>query len=168
MAHHGPVHADQVVVGREQVVALVSDQLPHLAGLDVVPVPGAGTVNAIFRIGADIVARFPLRRRDPEQVRRDLDREVRAATEFAAVCPIAAPLPVHVGEPGHGYPMPWLAQTWAAGTTATPTSCENSQAFADDLTALIGRLHQTNTRGRHFRGIGRGGVLTDHDRWIGE
>jgi aminoglycoside phosphotransferase (APT) family kinase protein len=64
--------------------------------------------------------------------------------------------------------MPWSAQTWIEGRTATPTCCEDSTAFAHDLATLIGALRGADTRGRRFAGTGRGGVLTDHDAWMEE
>ena len=47
---------------------LIADQFPAWAGLDVREVRSAATVNAIFRIGDDLAARFPLRREDPDQL----------------------------------------------------------------------------------------------------
>ena len=64
--------------------------------------------------------------------------------------------------------MPWSAQTWLGGRTATPTSCADSETFAHDLATLIGALREADTRGRRFDGGGRGGDLTDHDAWMDE
>lgn len=162
------VHDDQIDVSGEQVVALVADQLPELAGRDVVAVTGAGTVHAIYRIGDDVAARFPLRRAEPDAVLDQLRREASAADEFRRACPVPAPEPLHIGSPGHGYPLPWTAQSWLMGTTATPTSCERSTTFAHDLGALIERLRDWDTGGRRFHGEGRGGELSDHDDWVNE
>jgi aminoglycoside phosphotransferase (APT) family kinase protein len=162
------VHDDQVQVSHQQVVALVADELPDLAGLDVVDVSGAGTVNAIYRIGDDVAARLPLRRADPAEVLIRLRRETAAAAEFRRASSVPAPEPLHIGRPGHGYPMPWTAQSWLPGTTATPTSCEASATLAQDLSVLIGKLREWDTGGRRFEGEGRGGELTDHDDWLDE
>jgi aminoglycoside phosphotransferase (APT) family kinase protein len=64
--------------------------------------------------------------------------------------------------------MPWSVQTWLDGNAATPTSCEDSPAFARDLAALIQSLRASDTRGRRFAGTGRGGRLPDHDAWVEE
>ncbi len=165
---HGGVHDDQIDISREQVVALIADQLPDLTGRDVVAVDGAGTVHAIYRIGDDLAARFPLRRADPDAVLEQLRRESAAAAEFRRACPVPAPEPLHVGQPGHGYPLPWLVQSWLPGTPATPTSCARSAGFARDLVALIESLRGWDTAGRRFHGEGRGGELTDHDDWVDE
>ena len=162
------VHDDQIDINLGQVVALVSDQLPDLVGMDVVAIASAGTVNAIFRIGDEVTARFPLRRADPDQVRHDLQREMRAAIEFHRVCPVPSAEPFHLGSPGHGYPLPWTAQSWIPGTMASPTSCQYSSAIAHELALLTERLRAVDTRGRSFGGSGRGGVLSDHDVWVEE
>lgn len=162
------MHDDQITVSAEQVAALVADEFPALAGLDVVPVDGGGTVNAIFRIGEDVAARFPLRRDDPARMLARLDREMVASAEFVLACPIPAPEPLHLGHPGHGYPLPWTIQSWLPGSTATPTSFERSAPLARDVVEVLQHLRNWDVRGRQFRGTGRGGVLSDHDAWVDE
>lgn len=162
------VHADQIDISHDQVVSLIAEQLPALVGLDVVAVSGAGTVNSIYRIGDDVAARFPLRPADTDRLHARHVSELAAATEFRRVCPVPAPEPLHLGSPGHGYPLPWTAQSWLPGTVATPTSCEDSTTFTQDLTLLLERLRTCDTRGRRFEGGGRGGALADHDGWMNE
>jgi aminoglycoside phosphotransferase (APT) family kinase protein len=62
--------------------------------------------------------------------------------------------------------MPWSVQTWLPGTVAFEADPSGSNAFAEDLAAFIAALRGADTRGRSFRGQGRGGVLTDHDEWM--
>lgn len=162
------MHDDQIHVSHEQVVALVAAELPQLAGREVVAVGGAGTVHSIYRIGDDAAARFPLRRGDAARVSHQLRREADAAAEFRRASPVPAPEPLHIGRPGHCFPMPWTVQSWLPGTTATPMSWERSTTLAHDVSELIGRLREKDTGGRRFRGEGRGGELTDHDDWVSE
>jgi aminoglycoside phosphotransferase (APT) family kinase protein len=75
-------------------------------------------VNAIFRIGESMVARFPLHAADPGETRRWLLRESDAAREFARRSAVPSPEPVALGEPGDGYPLPWSIQTWVPGRDA--------------------------------------------------
>ncbi len=162
----GAMHHDQLEISTEQVAALVADELSELTGERVERLPRSGTVNAIFRVGTRVTARFPLRPDDPAATRRQLLRDAEAIDELGRVSPFPVPRPVHVGHPGHGYPMPWSAQTWLEGRPATPTSCEASTAFAHDLATLVRALREADTRGRRFDGTNRGGVLTDHDAWM--
>jgi aminoglycoside phosphotransferase (APT) family kinase protein len=41
-----------------------------------------------------------------------------------------------------------------------------SSAFAHDLAEFIADVREIDTRGRPFRGTGRGGHLPDHDEWM--
>ncbi len=162
------MHDDQISISRDQVVALVADQLPALADLEVVPVEGGGTVNAIYRIGDVVTARFPLRYDDPDRVLIRLRLEMAASAEFMLACPVPAPEPLQLLSPAHGYPLPWATQSWLPGSSATPASCENSTDLALDLSVVLQHLRGWDTRGRRFRGNGRGGELSDHDVWVDE
>lgn len=75
------------------------------------PLASTGTVNAIFRIGDTLSARFPLRPAGTGEALAALEREARAAAELAAVSRFPVPEPVALGRPGAGYPMPWSVQT---------------------------------------------------------
>ncbi|HYI59170.1 MAG TPA: phosphotransferase [Microlunatus sp.] len=162
------MHDDQLEITPGQVAALIADQLPQLRGLPMRTIGGGGTVNAIFRLGEAVALRFPLRRQDPPTARAWLEREAAAAEEFRRVSPFPAPRLLRVGDPGHGYPMPWLAQTWLEGSVATPTSDAHSLALAQDLVLLLHRLRACDTKGRTFGGQGRGGRLDDHDDWVAD
>jgi aminoglycoside phosphotransferase (APT) family kinase protein len=160
------MHDDQVDVTAEVVAALVKEQFPQWSGLEIRLLPSTGTVNTIFRMGDDLTARFPLRMADADTTRSDLEREARASAELAQVSPFPTPEPVALGEPGAGYPMPWSVQTWLPGTAATDADPSGSEAFAEDLATFIAALRRAETRGRRFSGAGRGGELTQHDRWM--
>lgn len=160
------MHDDQLHIDEEVARHLVHAQFPQWRGERVSALVSAGTVNAIFRIGEHITARFPLRYADPQEVSRDLERDAAAMRELAEHCPFPTPAPVAVGAPGDGYPLPWAVQTWLPGTVATPVGLAHSRAFARDLAELVRSLRAANTRGRHFNGVGRGGVLRDSDGWM--
>ena len=61
---------------------------------------GSGTVNAIFRVGSRLTARFPLQGADAATTLAQLEAEAAALTEFSAASPFAAPAPVAIGRPG--------------------------------------------------------------------
>src|SRR6188768_1348583 len=63
------MHADQVEVTTDVVRRLVDDQFPAWRHLPVRRVASTGTVNAIFRIGDGLAARFPLRAQDSAEAR---------------------------------------------------------------------------------------------------
>jgi len=160
------MHADQVDVSADTVRSLVDGQFPQWRRLPVRRIVSDGTVNAIFRIGDDLAARFPLRAQDPVTARAWLESEAGAARELAAYSPVPTPLPVALGAPGHGYPLPWAVQTWLPGRVATVEDPAGSAAFAQDLAGFIASLRAASTRGRRFAGAGRGGDLSGHDAWM--
>ncbi|MGC0404939.1 aminoglycoside phosphotransferase (APT) family kinase protein [Streptomyces sp. SAI-126] len=160
------MHDDQVDVTADIVATLIRDQFPQWTGRAVRPLRSTGTVNAIFRIGDDLSARFPLRPTDAAEALAVLEQEARASAELAQVSLFPAPEPVALGKPGAGYPMPWSVQTWLPGTIASDADPSGSEAFAEDLAVFISALRDAETRGRLFSGDQRGGVLTDHDEWM--
>jgi aminoglycoside phosphotransferase (APT) family kinase protein len=160
------MHEDQLQVDVEVVEGLLRAQFPEWSQLPVVPLATSATVNAVFRIGESLTARFPLQGSDAAEVLAAMQREMQAAREFAAVSPVPAPEPVALGHPGNGYPLSWSLQTWVPGDDGVMQDPGASPAFADDLADLIARLRSAETHGRRFSGQGRGGRLSDHDDWM--
>jgi aminoglycoside phosphotransferase (APT) family kinase protein len=160
------MHEDELGIDVATVRALIADQFPQWAQLPVDAVATAATVNAIFRVGDGLAARFPLRLDEPAVVREWLRAEAAAARRFAEVSQVPSPEPVALGEPGLGYPLPWSVQTWVPGHDAVAEDPAGSAAFAEDLVELIRRLRAADTRGGRFSGSGRGGHLPDHDEWM--
>jgi aminoglycoside phosphotransferase (APT) family kinase protein len=160
------MHADQLAVSPGTVRELVGSQFPGWRDLTVTAVRSPGTVSAIFRIGDQLAARFPLRPGDAAVVRRRLEAEAAAARELAGRTRFATPEPAAIGEPGAGYPLPWAVQTWLPGVTADDADPGGSVAFAHDLAEFIHGVRAIGTGGRTFSGRGRGGDLRSHDQWM--
>ena len=160
------MHDGQLDIDASIVAALVAEQFPRWAALPVRPAPGSGTVNALFRIGDDLVARLPLVVEDPDAALAALHREADSAHEFALATRVPAPTVIAIGEPGHGYPGPWCITTWIDGELGTPDALAHSTEFARDIAALIRDLRAAPVNGRSFRGAGRGGDLRAHDEWM--
>ncbi|MCW3840014.1 aminoglycoside phosphotransferase family protein [Micromonospora yasonensis] len=160
------MHANQLTVPVDTVRTLVDEQFPQWRNLPIRHVPSDGTVNAIFRIGDRLAARFPLELRDVEPTRRWLEAEADAARELVGRTRFRTPEPVALGEPGVGYPLPWSVQTWLPGVVATDEDPAGSVAFAHDLAEFISEVRAIDTGGRTFSGGGRGGDLQSHDAWM--
>ena len=160
------MHAGQLTIPTDTVRALVRDQFPQWRDLSVRALGTQGTVNAIFRVGDGLVARFPLQPGDADAAQRSLEDEAGAARELAGRTRFPTPVPVALGEPGRGYPLPWSVQTWLPGDVATPDEPAASVAYAHDIASFIQDVRAIDTRGRTFRGSGRGGDLTSHDAWM--
>lgn len=160
------MHDDQLHIDEDVARRLIVGQFPQWRDEHVRHIVTGGTVNAIFRIGSDVAARFPLRSADPAAVTGQLTREADAMRELATCCPLPSPMPVAVGAPGDEYPMPWSVQTWLPGAVATLDGLAHSNRFAHDLITLIQSLRAADTKGRTFTGTGRGGNLRDSDAWL--
>jgi aminoglycoside phosphotransferase (APT) family kinase protein len=160
------MHSGELPIDAAMVRDLVDVQFPQWRGLPVRRVASPGTVNAIFRLGGRLAARFPLQGADPAAARRELESEAAAATELAAATRFPVPAPVALGEPGPGYPLPWSVQTWLPGRTGDEDDPSGEVTFASDLAEFIGAVRSIGTRGRAFTGRGRGGDLKDHDDWM--
>jgi aminoglycoside phosphotransferase (APT) family kinase protein len=160
------MHANQLDVSVETVRELVAEQFPEWRSLAVKRIASAGTVNAIFRIGDRLAARFPLEAAPVEPTRHWLEREAEAARELAGRTRFPTPEPVALGQPGPGYPLPWSVQTWLPGAVATDEDLSESVAFAHDLAEFIAGVRAIDLRGRTFRGTGRGGALPALDAWL--
>jgi aminoglycoside phosphotransferase (APT) family kinase protein len=160
------MHADELTISATVVRELVDAQFPRWRDLPVRRVASPGTVNAIFRLGDRLAARFPLQGADPAAVRRELADEAAAARELAAATRFPVPESVAIGEPGPGYPLSWSVQTWLPGRTGDEESPSHEAAFAADLAEFIAGVRAIDTRGRTFPGHGRGGDLKQHDAWI--
>jgi hypothetical protein len=94
------MHDDDVVVSDALARALIDSQFPDYAGLALSRVPAVGTVNVIYRLGADLSARFPRRTGDANATRAALEREADCAA--------------------------WSLQTWLPGSTASPSAVADS------------------------------------------
>jgi aminoglycoside phosphotransferase (APT) family kinase protein len=160
------MHPDQLSLSIATVRELVASQFPQWAGLPVQSVDASGTVNAIFRIGDGVAARFPLQPGNVALTRRRLESEAEAARKLLGRTRFATPEPFGLGEPGAGYPLPWSVQSWLPGTTATEADPGRSTAFAHDLAEFIRGVRTIDTDGRTFAGQGRGGDLRSHDGWM--
>jgi aminoglycoside phosphotransferase (APT) family kinase protein len=162
------MHQGQLDVTVELVEGLVNEQFPEWSGLTVRAVPSHGTVNALFRIGDGLVARFPILPGDAATVRQELEDEAEAARRLRAMSPYPTPEPIAIGAPGSGYPLPWAVQTWVDGTIAYDADVAGSTAFAEDLARFVLALRAQPTEGRVFTGSWRGGVLTSQDEYVAE
>lgn len=160
------MHADQLPMTVDMVRALVAEQFPRWRSLPIERVSTAGTVNALFRLGNELVIRLPLRHTDADTTHRQLLSEFEAAGELLHRTRFPTPEPVALGEPGAGYPLPWSIQTWVTGTPASSAEPGDAIPFAHDLAEFIRDLRAIDTGGRTFSGTGRGGNLHDHDGWM--
>lgn len=154
--------ASEVDIDSELVARLVSAQLPGLAG-QTVHSPVSGWDNVVFRLGEDLAVRLPRR-----EVAVELAvNEHRWLPEFAARVRLPIPVPLHVGEPDHGYPWTWSVIPWIEGISLTESPARGRGDVARSLAGFITELHvpaPDDAPHNPFRGVplaDRAGVLEE-------
>lgn len=130
------MHADELDIDETLVARLVAEQFPRWAGLPVTPVASAGTDNAMYRLGADMVVRLP---RLPGGSRQ-IDKEHRWLPHLAPHLPLAVPAPLAKGEPGAGYELPWGVYAWLDGENAYDAPLTDLREAAGDLGRFVAAL----------------------------
>lgn len=107
------MHADQHTIDTGLVRRLVAGQFPRWAGLPLTPLASGGTVNAVYRLGAELTVRLPLTAGGAGDIAKE-----REALGALGELPVAVPAVVAVGEPAEGYPWPWAVHSWLDGSPA--------------------------------------------------
>lgn len=162
------MHADQADITAEEVARLVADQFPDWARLAVRPIASPGTVNALFRLGEDVVLRFPLRPNRDETLRVELADEQDRCRLVAGRLPVPVPEPLALGRPGPGYDGWWSAYRWIDGETAYGAVITDPHGLARDLAGFVRALWRVDTDGRAWDETGRGGRLAMYADGVAE
>lgn len=153
----GRMHADEVDVDADLVRGLLASCFPHWAGLPITRVASAGTDNAMFRLGADLVVRLP---RIPGAA-DGIAREQRWPPKLAPHLPVAVPEVVGVGEPTEDYPWPWSVCRWLTGRNPDVDSLAEPEDLAIDLAEFICALRAVDPGGGPS--LSRSGPLANRD-----
>jgi len=115
--------AAEVEIDDTLVRALLRDQFPDLADLDIVEV-ASGWDNVIYRLGDAFTARLP--RRTVAAVL--VEHEQRWLPTFADRLPLPIPVPLRAGQPALGYPWRWSVCAWLPGETALRAPVDDAEA----------------------------------------
>ena len=138
------MHVDEVGADVSLVGRLLAAQFPQWADLPIEPVSSAGTDNALYRLGDDMVVRLPRIHWATGQV----DKEHRWLPRLARHLPLAIPVPLAKGTPGEGYPWQWSVYRWLEGETATLERIADPRQLAIDLAQFITALRDIDTAGQ--------------------
>ncbi len=134
------MHADEFEIDIALVQRLLSSQFPEWATLPLQPVPSAGTDNALFRLGKDMVVRLPR----IDWAVGDVDKECNWLPKIAPFLPVAIPSPIAKGTPTEEYPWPWSIYHWLEGTNPVVGNIPDHNLLTSDLVAFIQALHKIN------------------------
>ncbi len=124
---------DKVFVSR-----LIAKQFPQWANLLIEPFISAGTDNAIFRLGKDMMVRLPFDLKASGRV----DKECLWLPRLAPYLPLTIPTPIVKGIPTDDYPWHWSIYQWIDGETAILERIADSCQMAKSLAWFINALQK--------------------------
>jgi aminoglycoside phosphotransferase (APT) family kinase protein len=134
---------NEIDIDGSLVRQLLANQFPQWAGLPIVEVSSAGTDNAIYRLGEDMVVRLPRLARAAEMV----DREQRWLPRLAPLLPLCTPVPLARGRPDHRYAHPWSVYRWVDGDTLADLPQVDLHDVAMRLGRFVAALQRIDTTG---------------------
>lgn len=134
------MHADEVDTDADLVRRLLRGQFPRWADLPIERLASGGTVNAVYRLGAELTVRLPLTSGGV----RDLAREVRWLPRLAPALPVAIPTVVATGTAAEGYPWAWAVHRWIDGATPVEGRLAEPELLALDMAEFVTALRKTD------------------------
>ena len=143
--HDNEVHTDAALVRQ-----LLAAQFPQWVGLPIEPVASAGTDNALYRLGDDMVVRLPR----IDWAIGQVHKEHKWLPRLAPHLPLAIPTPLVIGQPGEGYPWHWSVYKWLEGENVTIDRIADPSQAAIALAQFIIALQQIDTTGGPASGPG--------------
>src|SRR5947207_9742242 len=137
------MHADEVNTDVSLVRRLLAAQFPQWADLPIRPVRSAGTDNALYRLGEDMVVRLPRIHWAVGQV----EKEQQWLPRLAPLLPLAIPVPLAKGTPAEGYPWHWSIYRWLEGENATIERLADLHQAATALAEFVAALQRIDPAG---------------------
>ncbi|ONK15374.1 aminoglycoside phosphotransferase family protein [Streptomyces sp. MP131-18] len=122
---------------------LIAGQFPQWAGLAVERLPSGGTVNAMYRLGDDMVVRLPLMAGGAG----DVSLERTWLPRLAPRLPTSIPEVLGGGQPAEGYPWPWSVYKWLAGENPAAGALSDPIALAGDLAGFVAAMRSITLPG---------------------
>ena len=135
------LHDDELVIDVGLVRILVDTSFPAWSSLPLAPLDVAGSSNALFRLGDELLVRLPRQPGGSETI----EKEALWLPRMATLLPVAVPEVVAVGEPQLGYPERWSVVRWLDGDVPevvdpTAPATASRAALARDLADVISAL----------------------------
>ncbi len=134
------MHADEFYIDESLVRRLLAAQLPEWANLALVAVPSAGTDNALYRLGDDMVVRLPRM----NGLEGAIEKERRWLPLLAPRLPLAIPVPLATGAPAENYPWHWSVYSWLDGETPPTNAASDADHLTEDLIHFVRALQHVD------------------------
>ena len=137
------MHADEIETDVPLVRRLLAAQFPEWAGLPIERVRSAGTDNALYRLGEDLVVRLPRIHWAVDGVGKDM----LWLPKLAPLLPVAVPVPLAKGEPAEDYPWTWGVYPWLAGENPAIGSVPDAKSLTNEVADFVKALHRVDLAG---------------------
>jgi len=137
------MHPGMHPIDDDLVRRLIAAQFPQWAGLAVQRWPSGGTVNAMCRLGGDMVVRLPLVQGGAGDVLMEREWLPRLGSRL----PARIPEVLGAGEPALGYQWPWPVYRWLAGEHPQPGALTEPVLLAGDLAAFVAAMRSITLPG---------------------
>jgi aminoglycoside phosphotransferase (APT) family kinase protein len=138
------MHDDQIDVDDDIVRRLLVEQRPEFTELPIARVASTGTVNALFRLGDELVARLPLAATWSDDIDREWEWLPRLSGRISAV---RLPEPVYKGRANASYPFAWSIYRWIDGAPYDDTLIDDESAAAHTLARFVLELRSLDVDG---------------------
>jgi aminoglycoside phosphotransferase (APT) family kinase protein len=162
------LHDNEFTIEPELVQHLLATQMPDLASRSLERFESSGTVNEVFRLGADLAVRLP---KTPDFAGGP-QREARWMPVMAKSLPIHVPTYERLGTPTAEYPSHWSVLEWIEGVTASESTIGNLDQVATELGEFVVALRGVATdgapKGGSYRAFGLSKVEAGFRKWVAE
>jgi aminoglycoside phosphotransferase (APT) family kinase protein len=145
------MHADEIETDALLVRRLLAAQFPEWAGLSIERVRSAGTDNALYRLGEDLVVRLPR----IHWAVGGVDKDLLWLPKLAPLLPVAVPVPLAKGEPAEGYPWTWGVYPWLAGENPAVDGILDAKSLMNEVADFVNALHRIDLAGGQTARRGR-------------
>lgn len=142
------MHAEYFHFDETEIRRLLAEQVPHLAELPLRRVESSGTDNAIYRLGDELLLRFPRRASAIALLKKELDW-----LPSLDGLPLEVPRLRFRGSVNLGMDCDFGILDWMEGQIAQPRNIADPQAAARALAAFLEALHRKETDGAPRAGV---------------
>lgn len=159
------MHKDEAEIDESLVQRLLTSQFPDWADLAITRVASAGTDNALYRLGQEMVVRLPRMKSAAGQATKDFEWLPKLAPHL----PLAISSPFALGNPVEGLPWNWTICNWLPGTPPIVGEIADETGLATSLAGFVQALHRIDPTGGPRPGIhnfGRGVPLAKRDTYV--
>ncbi|MFF6995436.1 aminoglycoside phosphotransferase family protein [Streptomyces sp. NPDC008313] len=139
----GRMHPGMHPIDEDLVLRLIAGQFPQWAGMPVERIPSGGTVNAMYKLGDDMVVRLPLVKGGAD----DVSRERTWLPRLARCLPTPIPEVLGAGRPAEGYPWPWSVYLWLTGENPQEGALSAPVPLGEDLAAFVAAMRSVTLPG---------------------